>query len=86
MENEHDDVGCVSCEGVEQVERRMNWDTFCQGISYHLHALGPNFIFMDDNAPCHGIHKVRTWMRRQQITSMEVWPPEGPILNLIEHA
>ena len=60
-----------------------------QLLSGHLQpyaqALGPDFIFMDDNAPCHRARKVRTWMTQQQITFMEVWPPQSPDLNPIEH-
>ena len=40
---------------------------------------------MDDNAPCHRARKVRTWMTQQQITLMEVWPPQSLDLNPIEH-
>ena len=60
-----------------------------QLLSGHLQpyaqALGPDFIFMDDNAPCHRVHKVRIWMMQQQITFMEVWPPQSPDLNPIKH-
>ena len=76
--------GCVSCEGVGplvRVEGRLNGDGYLQLLSGHLQpyaqALGPDFIFMDDNAPCHRARKVRTWMTQQQITFME-WPPQSP--------
>jgi len=84
--------GCVSGRGVGplvQVEGRMNADYYIQLLSTHLRpyaqSLGPNFIFMDDNAPCHRARKVHTWMSSQRITFMEVWPPQSPDLNPIEH-
>ena len=84
--------GSVSCEGVGplvRVEGRLNGDGYLQLLSGHLQpyaqALWPHFIFMDDNAPCHRARKVRTWMTQQQITFMEVWPPQSPDLNPIEH-
>ena len=83
---------CISYEGVGplvRVEWRLNGDGYLQLLSGHLQpyaqALGPDFIFMDDNAPCHRARKVRTWMTQQQITFMEVWPPQSPDLNPIEH-
>ena len=48
---------CVSCEGVDplvRVEGRLNGDGYLQLLSGNLQpyaqALGPDFIFMDDNA------------------------------------
>ena len=50
--------GCVSCEGVGplvRVEGKLNGDGYLQLLCGHLQpyaqALGPDFIFMDDNAP-----------------------------------
>ena len=84
--------GCVSCKGVVplvRVEGRLNGDGYLQLLSGHLQpyaqALGPDFIFMYDNAPCCRACNIRTWMTQQQITFMEVWPPQSPDLNPIEH-
>ena len=84
--------GYGSGEGVGplvRVEGRLNGDGYLHLLSRQLlpyeQALGPELIFMDDNAPCHRAHKVRTWMTSQRITFIEVWPPHSLDLNLIEH-
>ena len=48
--------------------------SFCLGTSSHMHK-----------HEGHRARKVRTWMTQQQITFMEVWPPQSPDLNPIEH-
>ena len=40
---------------------------------------------MDDNAPCHRSWAVIQWMQSKSLKRMEVWPPQSPNLNLIEH-
>ena len=51
----------------------------------YMRSMGPEYIFMGDNAPCHGAHAVSQWMASKNIKRMEVWPPQSPDLNPIEH-
>jgi transposase len=47
-------------------------------------AFGINFIFMQDNAPCHKTHKVMSFLERKRIPTLD-WPPQSPDLNPIEN-
>ncbi|GFY27300.1 transposable element Tcb2 transposase [Trichonephila clavipes] len=47
-------------------------------------AIGPNFIFMDDNARPHRTVAVEELLEREDITRMD-WPAYSPDLNPIEH-
>ena len=47
-------------------------------------AVGPDFIFMDDNAPCHRAVLVDDFLETENIQRM-TWPPNSPDLNPIEH-
>ncbi|GFW67895.1 transposable element Tcb2 transposase [Trichonephila clavipes] len=47
-------------------------------------AIGPDFIFLDDNARTHRTLAVEELMEREDITRMD-WPAYSPDLNPIEH-
>ncbi|GFU21174.1 transposable element Tcb2 transposase [Trichonephila clavipes] len=47
-------------------------------------AIGPDFIFMDDNARPHRTHAVEELLESDDITRMD-WPAYSPDLNPIEH-
>ncbi|GFT71363.1 transposable element Tc1 transposase [Trichonephila clavipes] len=47
-------------------------------------AIGPDFIFMDDNARPHWTFAVEELLESEDITQMD-WPAYSPDLNLIEH-
>ncbi|GFX03463.1 transposable element Tcb2 transposase [Trichonephila clavipes] len=47
-------------------------------------AVGPDFIFMDDNAPCHRALLIDGFPETENIQRMS-WPANSPDLNPIEH-
>ena len=48
-------------------------------------AVGPQFIFMDDNARLHKVRLVEDYLESEDIHRMD-WPAKSPDLNPIEHA
>ncbi|GFV34971.1 transposable element Tcb2 transposase [Trichonephila clavipes] len=49
-----------------------------------LGAIGLQFLFMDDNAPCHRTVAAEQLLESEDIERMD-WPARSPDLNLIEH-
>ncbi|GFV67213.1 transposable element Tc3 transposase [Trichonephila clavipes] len=47
-------------------------------------AVGPDFIFMDANAPCHREVLIDDFLETENIQRMS-WPANSPNLNPIEH-
>ncbi|KFM62253.1 Transposable element Tc3 transposase, partial [Stegodyphus mimosarum] len=47
-------------------------------------AMGPQFLFMDDNAPCHRTVAAEQFLESEDIERMD-WPARSPDLNPIEH-
>ncbi|GFY14381.1 transposable element Tcb2 transposase [Trichonephila clavipes] len=47
-------------------------------------AVGGKFVFMDDNAPCHGTLAVQDCLESEGIQRL-VWPAHSPDLNPIEN-
>lgn len=84
--------GCISCDGIgpiAKVEGRMCGKDYIQLLSTsllpYMQSMGSDYVFMDDNAPCHRARAVRQWMSSNNLKQMEVWPPQSPDLNPIEH-
>ncbi|GFX84692.1 transposable element Tc3 transposase [Trichonephila clavipes] len=47
-------------------------------------AMGLQFLFMDDNAPCHRTVAAEQLLESEDIERMD-WPARSPVLNPIEH-
>ncbi len=47
-------------------------------------AFGINFIFMQDNVPCHKTRKVISFLERKRIPTLD-WAPQSPDFNPIEN-
>ena len=84
--------GCILCDGIgslAKVDSRMKGvdyiDLLSANLLPYMQSMGPKFIFMDNNAPCHRAHAVSQWMSNNSLRCMEVWPPQSPDLNPIEH-
>ncbi|KFM61350.1 Transposable element Tcb2 transposase, partial [Stegodyphus mimosarum] len=69
--------------------RSVTGDRYCEEVLLsHLRlfrgAIGPDIIFMDDNARPHRTLAVEELLENEDITRMD-WPAYSPDLNLIEH-
>jgi len=83
------------CDGVEgvgpivEVNGKMKGSDYIKLLSAHLlpymQSMGYNYIFMEDNDQCDSSKAVIDWMHRKKLKGMEVWPPQSPDLNPIEH-
>ncbi|GFW79713.1 transposable element Tcb2 transposase [Trichonephila clavipes] len=67
----------------------VNGTRYCNEIllPYVRHfrgAMGLQFLFMDDNAPCHRTEAAKQLLESEDIERMD-WPPQSPDLNPIEH-
>nr|KAF6355200.1 hypothetical protein mMyoMyo1_011390 [Myotis myotis] len=74
------------------VEQRLNSPTYLNIVADQVHPImlmaypNGNGFFQQDNAPCHGAHKVQEWFQEHEgkFTLLR-WPPQSPDLNPIEH-
>ncbi|GFV54798.1 transposable element Tcb2 transposase [Trichonephila clavipes] len=53
-------------------------------VRFFRGAMGLQFLFMDDNAPCHRTVAVEQLLESEDIERMD-WPARSPDLNPIEH-
>ena len=84
--------GCICCDGVgplAKIDGRMKRKDYIDLLSAYLlsymRSMGPEYTFMDDNALCHQACVVSQWMYTNNLKRIEVWPPQSPNLNPIEH-
>lgn len=84
--------GCFCSQGtgkIKIIEKTLNSDGYIRILEEQMlpsseKFFNSNFIFQDDNAPCHKSKKVESWIERNNITRM-VWPSQSPDLNPIEN-
>ncbi|GFV35780.1 transposable element Tcb2 transposase [Trichonephila clavipes] len=74
---------------VSSLWRICNRDSYCEEVLLpHVRlfrgAIGPDYIFMDDNARPHRTLAVEELLESEDITRMD-WPAYSPDLNPIEH-
>lgn len=73
--------GAISGHGVgpmKRVDGRMKAQDYIRllgnSLLPFLGTLGGEYIFMDDNAPCHRARSVSRWMETKNVNRIEVWP------------
>ncbi|GFV87435.1 transposable element Tcb2 transposase [Trichonephila clavipes] len=59
-------------------------DSFRSSAASSRDAMGLQFLFMDDNAPCHRTVAAEQLLESEDIERMD-WPARSPDLNPIEH-
>ncbi|GFS68478.1 transposable element Tc1 transposase [Trichonephila clavipes] len=74
---------------IERVGGSVNGTRYCNEILLpHVRlfrgAMGVQFLFMDDNAPCHRTVAAEQLLESEDIERMD-WPARSPDLNPIEH-
>lgn len=87
--------GCFSFNGVGQlawIDRlKIDSSLYCQILKHTLYPsiekLHPDgqFIFQQDNAPCHTSKMSKKWIEQESIPLITDWPPQSPDLNPIEN-
>ena len=86
---------CITANGVGllwQVEGRLIVDGYTQVLenalipTLHYHRIPElsNWIFQQDNAPCHTARLTKNWFAEKAIEVME-WPAQSPDINPIEN-
>lgn len=84
--------GCITSEGPGElhfVEGCMNSEKYCHAMEEVMvpsvrAKLGDNFLFQQDNAPCHKSRFTMNWFSQQNIEILP-WPSRSPDLNPIEN-
>lgn len=86
--------GCIGFHGVgelievEQTFNSINYvDMLQEGLPQSIeNSFGDrrqNFIFQQDNAPCHSSRYTQTWIEAQNFQTLS-WPSNSPDMNIIE--
>lgn len=71
------------------VSHRLNSARYIEVLESHLLPVaegiaGKDYVFQQDNAPCHSPKLVKSWLTSNKINSMK-WPAYSPDLNPIEN-
>lgn len=88
--------GCFSKSGIgelclipkgQTVNAAKYRDILSNSLLPSLESLHRNgeYVFQQDNAPCHTARTVWTWFEDNNVVVMEDWPPQSPDLNPIEN-
>lgn len=93
--------GCFSYNGVGELfwaKESINTDYYLKimrsALIPSIKKLHPDgqYIYQQDNAPCHVSHKAKNWFqnrtenrKKAPIPIMDDWPPQSPDMNPIEH-
>ena len=64
---------------VKHVARPLLWPECRKRLTRN-----PNFILMEDNAPCHNAYYTTKEREKEEISKVD-WPPNSPDFNPIEH-
>ena len=86
--------GCMSAAGVHHLtvcDGTLNSAKYCAILETHmlpsacaLFRRGQNWMFQQDNAPCHTSRSSRTWLQEHSIQVLE-WPAQSPDMSPIEN-
>lgn len=86
--------GCMSAAGVGHLtvcDGTLNSAKYCAILETHmlpsaraLFRRGQNWIFQQDNAPCHASRTSRTWLQEHSIQVLD-WPAQSPDMSPIEN-
>lgn len=71
-----------------EVSHKMNAKSYQEFLEKELFPIvidrfGPDFIFQQDNAPCHSARLIKQYLEEQQVEVLN-WPPLSPDLNIVE--
>lgn len=86
--------GCMTAAGVGRltcVDGTINAAKYCDILRENMlpsardhFRRGQNYIFQQDNAPCHTANATKAWFRTNRVHVME-WPAQSPDMNPIEN-
>jgi hypothetical protein len=86
--------GCICGDGplaLVPMDGTMNAMKYIDTLTTHLvpflenQPLAQQYVFQQDNAPCHKANMTLTFFRENAIDVIKDWPPYSPDLNIIEN-
>jgi len=85
--------GCICYTSVGtlvEIDGTMNSEKYIETLDSHLWPVvaknfpNSDYIFQDDNAPCHKSARTQAWKRENDIPTLN-WPSQSPDVNVIEN-